>query len=97
LTKRDRSDTFDFAPSPKDLRASMFQCRTSPPPRQDELITPTELSGELKVPLATLYAWRHRGTGPAAIRVGRHLRYRRTDVAAWLNTLCDDGDERIRG
>jgi hypothetical protein len=28
------------------------------------------------VPVATLYGWRHRGEGPAAYRIGRHVRYR---------------------
>jgi len=34
--------------------------------------------------LATLYVWRTRGKGPAAIKVGRHLRYRQSDIDLWL-------------
>ena len=48
------------------------------------LLTPTELSEMLGVPVATLYSWRYHGRGPAAVRVGRHLRYRLSDVDAWL-------------
>lgn len=48
------------------------------------LWTPDDLSTYLGVPAATLYAWRTRGKGPAACRVGRHLRYRQSDVASWL-------------
>ena len=43
-----------------------------------------ELSEMLGVPVATLYSWRYHGRGPAAVRVGRHLRYRLSDVDAWL-------------
>ena len=53
--------------------------------RCKELIAPEALSSYLGVPVATLYAWRSRGHGPASIRVGRHLRYRAKDVEAWLN------------
>jgi predicted DNA-binding transcriptional regulator AlpA len=35
------------------------------------------------VPRATLYAWRYKNIGPAAVRLGRHLRYRVEAVEAW--------------
>ena len=38
----------------------------------------------LTVPLATLYQWRYLGTGPAAYRVGRYLRYEPGAVQTWL-------------
>lgn len=43
-----------------------------------------DVSAFLGVPVATLYQWRHHGTGPKAYRLGKHLRYRQTDVEAWL-------------
>ena len=49
-----------------------------------EWLTPVELSEEIKIPLQTLYGWRRGGTGPPAHRIGRHLRYRRSDVETWL-------------
>jgi len=48
------------------------------------LMTAEDLAEHLVVPIATLYAWRSRGQGPPAIKVGRWLRYRRSDVEAWL-------------
>ena len=48
------------------------------------LLTPTEVAAWLAIPIKTLYAWRHRGRGPQALRVGRHLRYRPGDVETWL-------------
>ncbi|MFI7607663.1 helix-turn-helix transcriptional regulator [Micromonospora sp. NPDC049366] len=49
------------------------------------LATPEEVSEYLTVPVATLYQWRHRGIGPRASKVGRHLRYRWPDVEKWLD------------
>jgi predicted DNA-binding transcriptional regulator AlpA len=51
----------------------------------DELFTPRELSVYLEIPVATLYAWRYRGQGPRCFRVGKHLRYRRSDVTDWIS------------
>ena len=50
----------------------------------DTLMTTEQLAEFLQVPLATLYQWRHKGTGPKGLKVGKHVRYRRTDVDAWL-------------
>ena len=44
-----------------------------------------QVAGYLRVPVRTLYAWRTKGVGPPGIRVGRHVRYRCTDVEAWLD------------
>jgi len=53
----------------------------------DQLLDAHELAEWLAVPVATLYQWRYTGNGPRALKVGRHLRYRRSDVEAWLETL----------
>lgn len=53
------------------------------------LMTAAEVADELRIPLATFYAWRHRGTGPPAYRVGRHLRFRRSDIDQWLDERFD--------
>lgn len=50
----------------------------------DQLLTAQQLAGYLDVPVATLYAWRHRQEGPPAFRVGKHLRYRSKDVEEWI-------------
>jgi excisionase family DNA binding protein len=57
----------------------------------DRLLTITDLSEMLGVPVDTLYGWRHRGEGPAGYRIGRHVRYRRAAVEAWLDTQADKG------
>ncbi|MBN7314511.1 MULTISPECIES: helix-turn-helix domain-containing protein [Mycobacteroides] len=43
-----------------------------------------ELAEHLGVPVRTLAEWRYRGNGPRFAKVGRHIRYRREDVDAWL-------------
>ncbi len=48
-----------------------------------------DLSKMLDIPIETLYGWRHRGEGPVGYRVGRHVRYRRTTVEAWLEDRLD--------
>lgn len=54
--------------------------------RTAEWISPEQLAAELSIPVKTLYQWRWRGTGPRGHRIGRHLRYRRRDIEAWLAT-----------
>lgn len=39
----------------------------------------------LKVPPATLDQWAYRGGGPVFSKVGRHRRYRQSDVEAFVN------------
>ncbi len=56
----------------------------------ERLFTAEELAEYLKRPVATLYAWRYRGEGPPGIRVGRELRYRESDVVAWLDRLASE-------
>lgn len=52
----------------------------------DRLMSAEEVAAFLNVPVATLYQWRHHGVGPRGMRVGRHLRYRRQELEAWLDT-----------
>ncbi|MEU4634236.1 helix-turn-helix domain-containing protein [Micromonospora chalcea] len=49
-----------------------------------ELWSIQDTAAFLRVPVGTLYQWRHRRTGPRAFKVGRHLRYNPADVRAWL-------------
>lgn len=55
----------------------------------ERLLTINDLSQMLGVPVDTLYGWRHRGQGPRGYRVGRHVRYRRANVEAWLAERLD--------
>ena len=54
-----------------------------------KLMTVAEVAEYLGVPVATIYQWRHQGTGPQGMKVGKHVRYRRSAVDAWLDTQAD--------
>lgn len=51
----------------------------------DPIRTPAELAEQVFVPVATVYQWNSKGTGPRYIRVGRHVRYRQSDIDDWLD------------
>ncbi len=51
----------------------------------DDVVTIDEVARRLSVPKSTLYGWRYKGKGPRSHRVGKHLRYRWTDVLAWFD------------
>jgi hypothetical protein len=37
------------------------------------------------VPVTTIYSWRYRREGPPGFRVGRHVRFRWTDIERWID------------
>ncbi len=51
---------------------------------ESSLLTIKELASLLKVPKSTIYGWRHQRRTPPAIKVGRHVRFRLSDVQEWL-------------
>jgi excisionase family DNA binding protein len=53
-------------------------------PVLERLLSADEVADYLGVPVATLYQWRHKGSGPMAYRIGRHLRYDPRVLRAWL-------------
>jgi predicted DNA-binding transcriptional regulator AlpA len=59
---------------------------TSHPSRNpgDQMLTLQETCAFLRVPEGTLRYWRHLGSGPRSFKIGRHVRYWRTDVLTWL-------------
>ena len=50
----------------------------------DRLLTVEDLAEYLDVPVATIYAWRYHRRGPPGFRIGRHLRFRWSDVERWI-------------
>ena len=53
-------------------------------PEHRSLAGPQDLADHVGVPLATVYRWNSHGGGPRFIHVGRHVRYRWSDIDAWL-------------
>jgi Helix-turn-helix domain len=50
----------------------------------DGLLTEAQAADYLKLSIRTLQAWRIRNVGPAFVRAGRAIRYRRYDLLVWI-------------
>jgi len=62
-----------------------------------ELLTPAEVAALLRVPELTLVQWRTSNTGPRSAKIGRHRRYARSDVEAFIESRMNhpsEADER---
>jgi len=53
----------------------------------EPVLTLSELAAHLSVTVQTLYDLRSKGRGPRGFRVGRELRFRHSEVDAWLVRL----------
>lgn len=60
----------------------------------DHLLTPAPIAEKLGVTVQALALMRHEGNGPTYVKIGRRVRYRMSDVEAWLNanTVTTSGD-----
>jgi excisionase family DNA binding protein len=52
------------------------------------------LALQLHVSVQTLYDLRSQGRGPTGFRVGRHLRFRQSEVQVWLERMEAEDVER---
>jgi excisionase family DNA binding protein len=50
---------------------------------QDRWLTSEEVAERFRLPVKTLYSWRQTGYGPQGVRIGRHVRYRESEVTRW--------------
>jgi excisionase family DNA binding protein len=57
----------------------------------DELMSPTELAEWLGIPVSTIYNWRYASNGPPGFKIGKHVRYRRSEVDKWFEQQRDAG------
>jgi predicted site-specific integrase-resolvase len=53
-------------------------------PAASEPLTEAEAAARLGLKIPTLRAWRHRGVGPAFVRLGRAVRYLPSDIERYL-------------
>jgi len=54
-----------------------------------EWIGVEEFAKELGIPVRTVYAWRSKGVGPRGATFGKHVRFRRSDIDAWIERRFD--------
>lgn len=60
----------------------------------DPLLTIDQAAEYLAIPKATLYTWRSRkkSQGPRAVKFGATLRFRRSDLDAWIVEHLESGE-----
>lgn len=56
-------------------------------PSDPPYLTSDELAERYQVPVQTVRYWRHMGTGPKAVKIGRFVRYRMDAVLMWEKEL----------
>jgi excisionase family DNA binding protein len=57
----------------------------------EPLLTVDEAAAWLSISPATLRYWRHVGRGPRSLSVGTAIRYRTSDIEAWLEAGAREG------
>ena len=60
----------------------------------DGVLSLSELCAKLQVSAQTIYDLRSQGRGPRGFRVGRELRFRVSEIDAWLTRLESEDDRR---
>jgi excisionase family DNA binding protein len=80
------------------MRLSVLQRASTCKPRtllcmSERLMTESELADYLAVHIATVRRLRRSGKGPPVVWVGRHPRYRRSEVDAWLDRAPEERGE----
>lgn len=56
----------------------------------DRWLSRQELADRFGLPVKTLAQWASKRTGPPYARMGRHVRYRLSDVIQWETARVDD-------
>jgi excisionase family DNA binding protein len=84
--------------------AHLWRMDTTAPPQprihaaSEQLLAPvvtlSQLAAQLGVTVQTLYDLRSQGRGPRGFRVGRELRFRVSEIDAWLAGMEDDDAQR---
>ncbi len=50
----------------------------------EPLMSIEDLAEFLGIPTGTIHQWRHKGKGPKGFRVGRWVRFERSEVERWV-------------
>lgn len=61
-----------------------LQAQMNAAPAKGEWLDFDDFELEFGVPKPTQYTWRHKGIGPKSVRLGRRVKYRRTDIEEWI-------------
>lgn len=47
---------------------------------QEVFLSSQDLATRYQIPISTVYQWVHKGTAPRSLKIGRHRRFRLSDV-----------------
>jgi predicted DNA-binding transcriptional regulator AlpA len=61
----------------------------------NDLLTTDEVAALCRTSPSTVRHWRNKRTGPRAVKLHRHVLYKRADVEDWIQTLYEE-DEASR-
>ncbi|CAN5187884.1 hypothetical protein BH20ACT9_BH20ACT9_06000 [soil metagenome] len=61
---------------------------------REPLVGTQHVAAFLGIPAATLAQWRYRGVGPRGYRVGRHVKYRMSEIEQWLEAQAGPNPTR---
>lgn len=56
---------------------------------ENKFMSYADVARECSVPESTVRYWVHMGQGPPSYKLGRHRRFRRSDVEAWIAERFD--------
>ncbi|MDJ0337059.1 helix-turn-helix domain-containing protein [Cryobacterium sp. PH31-O1] len=62
----------------------------------ESVLSISDLAARLGVPIQTIYDLRHHGRGPHGFRIGREVKFRASEVEAWLRRLEEEDELRSR-
>jgi len=62
--------------------------------READLLSVKELARRLGVGERSIHRWHDAGVLPRAVRIGRLLRWKRTDIDSWLRDDCRPAKRR---
>lgn len=51
-------------------------------------VSPKVAAQHMGIPVATIYKWRSESGGPPCYKVGKHLRFRLSEVDAWVEATA---------
>jgi predicted DNA-binding transcriptional regulator AlpA len=66
------------------LTRATTMVKATPGIDEDQLLTEVQVADLLRLSYRTLQTWRSDKVGPPYVRVGRAIRYRRSDLIAWM-------------
>jgi excisionase family DNA binding protein len=68
--------------------------KQAPPQLIEQVLSLSELCEHLHVTAQTIYDLRSQGRGPNGFRVGRELRFRVSEIEAWLTQMESEDAQR---